>query len=61
MMAMNFIVKGSFRAGRRWEPFTKSVEAPSERVAVEWTYSLLGSQNGVKRNFVKIESVEEMK
>jgi len=57
----DFIIKGSFKAGQRYEGFTKKISSNSEKNAVEKAYSILGSKHGIKRNFIKIESVEEVK
>lgn len=54
-----FQVKGTFKAGVTWEKFTKVVESQNEKNALEKVYSLFGSKHGLKRNFVKIDSVEE--
>lgn len=50
-----FLVSGI--AGGR--PFEKLVEAQSEKLASEATYSLFGSNAGLKRSSVKIASVEK--
>ncbi len=54
---MKFEVRGEFRNGMIWTRFRKVVEAENERLAIEKTYSLLGSNHKVKRNLIKIESV----
>ncbi len=58
---MNFIVKGTFKAGQKWERFTKKITCPNKNNASEKTYSLIGSEHGLRRSLVKIESVEEVK
>ncbi len=58
---MNFIVKGTFRAGEKWERFTKNVTSMSKTNASYKVYSLIGSEHGLKRNLIKIESIEEVK
>ncbi|MCQ6963379.1 MAG: large subunit ribosomal protein [Methanolobus sp.] len=55
----NFQVKGTFKAGVEWEKFTKKVESQNEKNALDKVYSLFGSKHGIKRNFVKIESIKE--
>lgn len=56
---MNFTVKGTFKAGEKWEHFTKKITCPSKNNASEKIYSLIGSEHGLKRNRIKIESIEE--
>ncbi|MCE8423184.1 MAG: 50S ribosomal protein L18a [Candidatus Methanoperedens sp.] len=58
---MDFIVKGSFKAGERPEHFTKTVASPNKKQASEKTFSLIGSEHGVNRRLMKIDSVEEVK
>jgi len=55
---MKYEVKGEFRNGMIWIPFRKVVTAHNERFAREKVYSLIGSNHKVKRNLIKIESVE---
>lgn len=45
---------------RDWQSFSKIVESNSEKNAQEKAYSLLGSEQGVKRNLVKIEEVKAL-
>ena len=54
-----YIVQGEFKAGIRWEKFTKRILSQNEKTAVEKIYSLIGSEHGLKRNFVRIHSVRE--
>jgi len=56
-----FKVKGVFRKPLRETAFSISVEAPSEKIALEKAYSLLGSRHRVKRENVKILGLEEVK
>lgn len=58
---MDFIVKGTFKAGEKWEGFTKTVKSQNKMNATEKTYSLIGSEHGLRRRLIKIESVEEGK
>ena len=55
----NYVVKGTFKAGHSWEKFTKNVVSQNENNASEKTYSIFGSKHGLKRQFVKIDSVTE--
>ncbi len=54
-----FLITGSFKAGRSWERFTKKVMSNNEKNAAEKLYSLIGSEHGLKRNMIRIESIED--
>lgn len=58
---MNFIVKGNFKAGKKWEHFTKMIACQNKNNAIERTYSLIGSEHRLNRSLIKIETVEEAK
>lgn len=58
---MDFTVKGTFKAGLKWEHFTKKVASQNKNNAMEKVYSLIGSEHGLKRRLIKIEGVEEVK
>ncbi len=56
-----FEIKGKYRGGvvgKTWLPFTKIVESQSEKNAVEWVYSLMGSEHGLKREGIRVEGVK---
>lgn len=55
-----FIISGTFKAGSSWERFTKTVSSQNEKNAIEKVYSLIGSENKLKRNFIKITSTAEI-
>lgn len=55
----NYIVKGTFKAGQKWEPFTKNLESQNEKNAQEKVYSIFGSKHNIKRFLIKIDSVIE--
>jgi large subunit ribosomal protein LX len=55
----NYIVEGKFKAGVKWEKFSKEVESTSEKNAREKILSTLGSKHKVNRNLIVIESVKE--
>lgn len=58
---MIFEAKGKFRTAKKWwQPFTKKVEAPNEKMAIEKVYSLIGSNHKVKRNLIKIENIGQV-
>lgn len=58
---MDFIVKGIFKAGQKWERFTKKITSLNKKNALEKAYSLIGAEHGLKRSVIKIESTEEVK
>lgn len=58
MEIKNFQITGSFKAGRSWERFTKRVSSNSEKNAAEKLYSLIGSEHGLKRNLIRIDSIK---
>jgi ribosomal protein L20A (L18A) len=55
-----YLVSGKLHKGGKDEKFEKKVEAKSEKLAKEIALSLLGSNAGIKRSAVKIESVEKI-
>jgi large subunit ribosomal protein LX len=54
-----FEVKGTFRMGSEWKPYTKVIAAPNEKQAQERTLSLIGSKHNLKRMYIKIDSVKQ--
>ncbi|MGZ4902482.1 MAG: 50S ribosomal protein L18Ae [Halobacteriota archaeon] len=57
MEKRTFRITGSFKAGRSWERFTKKVSSNNEKNAVEKLYSVIGSEHGLKRKLIRIESI----
>jgi len=55
-----YLVSGKVGKGIACRPFEKQVEAQSEKLASEKVCSLFGSNAGVKRSAVVIESVEKI-
>jgi len=55
-----FKIKGKFRIRniKRWQSFSMLIKGLKEEEALEKLYSLLGSNHKVKRNQIKIESIE---
>ena len=51
---------GTFRAGKKDQPYTLDVVAPGEEAATEQVYSNFGSRHRVKRRFVIIDSLSEI-
>jgi len=58
---MNFIVKGTFKAGQKYEPFTKEITTLNKNLASEKVFSLLEVNTGLRRRLINIVSVEEAK
>ncbi len=56
----SFVIQGEFKAGRRWESFTRTVESQNEKNAAEKTYSVIGSRHRLKRNLIRINKIEEV-
>jgi len=56
-----FEVKGTFRMGEDWMPYTKVIEAPNEQQAQERVYTVFGSKHNLKRRYIKIDSVSKVK
>ena len=57
----NFEIKGKYKGGlvgKTWLPFSKVVESQNEKNAVNKVYSLMGSEHGLKRDFIKINEVK---
>ena len=51
---------GTFRAGKKDQPYALDVVAPDEEAATEQVYSNFGSRHRVKRRFVIIDSLSEI-
>lgn len=58
---MDFTVKGTFKAGLKWEHFSKKVTSQNKKNAIEKAYSLIGSEHGLERRLIKIEGAQEVK
>ncbi|TRZ91672.1 MAG: 50S ribosomal protein L18a [Methanosarcinales archaeon] len=58
---MDFTVKGTFKAGLKWEHFSKKVTSQNKKNAIDKAYSLIGSEHGLERRLIKIEGAEEVK
>ncbi|MHC1594118.1 MAG: 50S ribosomal protein L18Ae [Methanotrichaceae archaeon] len=55
-----FEIQGKFKIGNVWQKFSKVLESQNEKNAVEKVLSLLGSEQGVKRNLIKIDEVKPL-
>ena len=58
----HWTVTGTFLARRDdGQRFRKTCEAPSADQAKEWAYSEIGGCHGVKRQLIRVASVEEVR
>ncbi|MDI6718463.1 MAG: 50S ribosomal protein L18Ae [Methanomicrobiales archaeon] len=57
MPGKSFEVQGSCRINDEWKPYTKVIEAPNERLAMERTYTIIGSKHRLKRNYIKVDRI----
>jgi large subunit ribosomal protein LX len=55
---LKFEVKGTFRMGEDWMPYTKVISAPNENQAKERTFTVMGSKHNLKRRYIKIDAVK---
>ena len=53
-------ISGRFRMGRAWQAYSKEVAAADEAAARERLLSVLGSQHGVARKYIEIQTVAEV-
>lgn len=53
-----FEVKGMFKNDGQMKPFTKTVDAPSEKLAGEFTVATIGSKHRLERKYITIDSVK---
>jgi large subunit ribosomal protein LX len=53
-----FEVKGMFKNDGQMKPYTKTIDAPSERLAREFTLSTIGSKHRLERKYIIIDSVK---
>ncbi|MBR5502916.1 MAG: 50S ribosomal protein L18a [Methanobrevibacter sp.] len=60
MITKNYRVKGSFVMGSETQVFTKELRAIKEEDIYEKLYSIFGSKHRIKRNQIKIDSIEEI-
>ena len=60
MLTKIYRIKGSFVMGSETQVFTKEFRAVKEEDLYEKLYSIFGSKHGIKRNQIKIDSIEEI-
>ncbi len=61
MTDQKYEVKGTFRMGEEWMPYTKVIAAPNEKQAQERTYAVIGSKHNLKRRYIKVDAVTAVK
>jgi large subunit ribosomal protein LX len=61
MENQKYEVKGTFRMGEDWMPYTKVIDAPNEKQAQERVFTVFGSKHNLKRRYIKIDSVTMVK
>jgi len=60
-MEQKFEVKGTFRMGEDWMPYTKVIAAPNAKQAEERTFAVIGSKHNLKRRYIKVDAVSPAK
>jgi large subunit ribosomal protein LX len=60
MLTKIYRIKGSFVMGSETQVFTKELRAINEEDIYEKIYSIFGSKHRIKRNQIKIDSIEEI-
>jgi large subunit ribosomal protein LX len=58
MTDQKFEVKGTFKMGEDWMPYTKVIAAPNENQAKERTFAVFGSKHNLKRRYIKVDAVK---
>ncbi len=57
----SFEVKGTFKTGDDWKPYTKVITAQNEAQAREQTLAVFGSKHRLKRRYITIDSVNTVR
>ena len=57
----SFEVKGTFKTGDDWKPYTKVINSQNEAQAREQTLAVFGSKHRLKRRYITIESVNTVR
>ena len=60
MLTKIYRINGSFVMGSETQVFTKELRAIKEEDIYEKLYSIFGSKHRIKRNQIKIDSIEEI-
>ncbi|MBI5554138.1 MAG: 50S ribosomal protein L18a [Candidatus Diapherotrites archaeon] len=58
---MEFEVKGKYEHQEKRHAFTTAIRTTSEKRARELTYAKLGSNHGINRRHIQIQSIQENK
>ncbi|MFH1786659.1 MAG: 50S ribosomal protein L18Ae [archaeon] len=58
---MKYEVSGKFSDKRGMHLFCMVVDQPSEKLAGEKIYTHFGSKHRIKRNFIKLEGIKQVK
>ncbi len=58
MADQKFEVKGTFKNGYDYQPFTKEIVAPNEKQATKRLLATIGSKHRLKRSYINIETVK---
>jgi len=57
MEEKQFEVKGTFKIGEEWHPYTKIITAPNETQAQERTFAVIGSKHRLKRRYITVNAI----
>ena len=53
----SFEVKGTFKIGDDWKPYTKVIDAQNEAQAREQTLAVFGSKHRLKRRYITVDTI----
>jgi large subunit ribosomal protein LX len=53
-----FEVKGTFKNDGEMKPYSKTVEAPSAKLAGEFTLATIGSKHRLQRRYITVDAVQ---
>ncbi|HWQ67034.1 MAG TPA: 50S ribosomal protein L18Ae [Methanospirillum sp.] len=59
MEEKQFEVKGEYREGQTYKPYSKVISAPNEKQAQERIFNIFGSKHRLKRQYIKISTISE--
>ena len=57
MEEKQFEVKGTFKIGEEWHPYTKIISSPNEVQAKERTFAVIGSKHRLKRRYITVNAI----
>ena len=61
MENQKFEVKGTFLMGEDWMPYTKVIAAPNAAQAQERIFTIIGSKHNLKRRYIKVAGITQVK